>query len=171
MATDIQRLPLNRRTIAAGLALLTLLTAALFVMINTNKPASAAASDVISGYKDSFRLTTAANQQVQVGRLSLPQGSYTISAKLYTGPPMPSGYNTHVRCVLSTLQGDFDQTMVNHDGTTAFVPMVLNVVHRYTASGSVVLTCGHDFTAGDTYLYFVKITAIQANAVTNIRLP
>ena len=128
--------------------------------------ASLPATRGFSAFKDSFRLTTGANQTVQVARLNLPAGKYIVSAKLFTGPPI-SGLNEHVRCNLNA-GGDFDRTVVNHDATIAFVSLALNVAHEFTSPGSVTLNCGHDFTSGDTNLFFVKISAIEVANLSNV---
>lgn len=124
---------------------------------------------VISRYRDTHRLTTAAGQQVEIGRVNLPAGNYTIFAKMYPTVPLPSGYKKTIRCVLSA-GGDFDQTVVEHDGMIASVPITLNVVHTFPAAGPAILSCGYDYVAGDTYLRFIKVTAIPANQLSNAPL-
>lgn len=119
---------------------------------------------VYSGYRDQFQLTTAANGQVEVGRLNLPAGSYAVFAKLNVA--VAGGDNETIRCYLKA-GGDFDRSIANHDGTIAAVPMSLNVVHTYAAPGVVTLTCGHDVTRGSTPLTFIKITAIRASSLSN----
>jgi hypothetical protein len=122
-----------------------------------------------STFKDSFTLSTAANQLVQVARLKVPAGRYVVVAKLFTGPPQ-QGTNDHVRCDLSA-GGDFDRVVVNHDAITAFTSMSLNVVHRFSSPGTVSLRCGHVFSAGTTSLDFIKITAIRVRALSNVPSP
>jgi hypothetical protein len=122
-----------------------------------------------STFKDSFTLSTAANQFVQVARLKVPAGRYVVVAKLFTGPPQ-QGTNDHVRCELSA-GVDFDRVVVNHDAITAFTSMSLNVVHRFSSPGTVRLRCGHVFTASTTSLGFIKITAIRVRALSNVPSP
>lgn len=119
-----------------------------------------------STFKNSFRLTTGANQTDGVAKLSLPAGKYLIFAKLFTGPPI-SGLNEHVRCNLEA-GTDFDRVVVNHDAATAFVSMSLNVVHEFTSPDAVALRCGHDFTSGSTDLLFIKISAVEVGALSNV---
>lgn len=142
------------------------------LLLSGAAPASAAVAPgtVISGFKDQFHLQTGAGQQALVGALTLPAGSYSITAKLYTTVPLPAGLNATIKCILHTQEGDFDQTLVNHDAITASVPVALNVVHTYRGTGTVVLTCGHEVSRGETYLRFVKITAMSATTLTNVRL-
>jgi hypothetical protein len=127
--------------------------------------AQQAAPAIVSGYKDRFRLTTGANQWRRVGRVDLPAGSYAISAKLYVEVPL-DGHKTTVQCQL--LAGaDFDQTLVDHDALYAFDSLALNVVHTFPSPGSAILNCRHLFTAGDTYLGFVKIIAVRGSSLLN----
>ena len=130
---------------------------------------SQAGSAAFSSFKNSFTLTTAANQQVIVARRTVPAGRYVVVAKLYLGPPQ-SGLNEHVRCDL-TAGADFDRTVVNHDATTAFVSVSLNVVHRFLATSTVYLRCGHAFTSGSTSVNFIKITAIRVATLVNTQSP
>jgi hypothetical protein len=138
-----------------------------------SNPSVEVTGNTISGFKDRFHLRTAANQQVEIGRLNVPAGSYAISAKLYTIRPLPSpASSTTIRCVLSTLQGDYDQTIVSQDGTTTpAVSIALNVVHTYPEAGTIVLTCGYEQSSGETDLEFIKITALNAGTLTNRPMP
>jgi hypothetical protein len=161
----------SRRLAAAASAVV--LAPAVAALVASVTPASAGTQQsaapgpaaVYSGYKDQFQLVTAANRQVEVGRLALPAGSYTISAKLNLGVAN-NGYNEHIRCYLRA-GGDYDRAIANHDGTIAFVPMSMNVVHTFTGPDAAVLTCGHDFTSGTTPVSFVKITAVRASSLVN----
>jgi hypothetical protein len=163
---------LRRRLLLGGLAMMSALAVGLGGPVSTSATASPAPApgSVFSGYKNQMRLTTAATQQVQVGALALPAGSYTISAKLYTTVPLPAGLVSTIRCVLKAAN-DYDETWLNHNAMIAAVPMSLNVVHTFAAPGSVVLTCGYVYTSGDTYLRFVKITAIATGSLVNGPMP
>lgn len=125
-----------------------------------------------SAFKDSFTLTTPANQIATVARLNVPSGRYVVVAKLFLGPPQ-SGLNEHVRCDL-TAGADFDRTIVNHDATTAFVSVSLNVVHQFLLKDprkTVFLRCGHVFTSGSTPVQFIKISAIRVETLSNVQSP
>ncbi|MEW1841195.1 hypothetical protein AB0392_24905 [Nonomuraea angiospora] len=156
-----------RALVLLSAAVLLLITA---VTVLLPRRADAATGDVIAGWKNSFRLTTAANQQVEVARLNLPAGKYAIFAKLYTDIPLPDGLETAVKCGLWA-GGDNDQSMVNHDAMYAYEPIALNVVHDFTTSGATVLTCGHVWTSGQTDLNMIKITAISTGSLINVALP
>jgi hypothetical protein len=124
-----------------------------------------------SVFKDSFQLTTAANVLVPVARLDVPAGSYVAVAKLYTTVPVAhSGFAETVQCRL-TAGADFDQTFVTHDAVTAFGTVALNVVHQFTAPGSISLGCGHVFTNGQTTLQFVKVSALRVASLSNTASP
>ncbi|MCT9931667.1 hypothetical protein N5079_15745 [Planotetraspora sp. A-T 1434] len=163
--TDITRK--TRLGLTLLLSVLLLITA---VTVLLPRRADAATGDVIAGWKNSFRLTTAANQQVDVGRLNLPAGKYAIFAKLFIGLPLPSGLKTTVRCALWA-GVDNDQSIVDHDGNISGVPIALNVVHDFTTPGQAVLTCGHDVVSGQTDLGMIKITAISTGSLVNVPLP
>ncbi|MBZ4320096.1 hypothetical protein [Streptomyces huiliensis] len=160
---------MRRQVLFSALALATGAGVALAAMPGTAQSAPPGAAAVFSGYKDSYKLNTGANGLAEVGRLSLPEGSYTISAKLNLDVP-DGGHHQTIRCFLRA-GNDFDRLYANHDGTLAHVPMSLNVVHTFTASGNAVLTCGHSYTAGGTDISFVKITAVKASSLSNHRMP
>src|SRR4051812_8221906 len=80
-----------------------------------------------STFKDSFQLSTNANQFVTVARLNVPAGRYAIVAKLFVGPPA-NGLNDAVRCDLVAGQ-DFDRVVANHDAEIGFASLSLNVAH------------------------------------------
>jgi hypothetical protein len=166
----------RRRPSSLTFALFALLAAVLgtaggVAVLHASAPPAAAQaqSAAYSTFKDSFQLTTAANQFKEVARLTVPPGRYVVVAKLFTGPPQ-SGLNEAVRCDL-VAGADFDRTVVNHDATTAFTSLALNVVHRFTASGTIRLNCANVFTAGNTSLGFVKITASRVDILSNIPSP
>lgn len=171
-----------RVSVLALLALLVALAATSYAAsdIGDGLPSEAARADsplatshtgpaAFSTFKDSFTLTTSANRVATVARLPVPAGRYVVVAKLFLGPPQ-SGLNEHVRCDL-TAGGDFDRAAVNHDATTAFVSVSLNVVHQFLQGGIVYLRCGHIFTSGSAPVQFVKITAIRVEALSNVQSP
>jgi hypothetical protein len=44
-------------------------------------------------------------------------------------------------------------------------------VHRFTETGSVRLNCANIFTAGNTPLQFIKITATRVESLSNVPSP
>jgi hypothetical protein len=125
---------------------------------------------IISGYKNHFHLQHDAHQLVEVGRLALPAESYSIWAKAYLGIPRPEGLASTLRFRLQA-GNDFDAAIVSHDGTLPFASVALNVVHRYVTAGSATLTCEFLWTAGDTDIEFIKITAVSSGSLMNAPLP
>jgi hypothetical protein len=126
---------------------------------------SAVSGDVISGYKDQYHLVTGANQQALVGSLNLPAGGFAIFAKAYTTVPLPDGAARTIRCYLRAGQ-DFDQQIVDHDAVVAGATIALQVNHVFSSPGQVSLTCGYLYQSGQTYLGFVKLTAVAAGHVS-----
>ncbi|MFL1901137.1 hypothetical protein ACJWDR_18770 [Streptomyces tauricus] len=163
-----RKTPRRHRMVFALAALATGTGVGLVATAGTAQSAPPAPAAVYSGFKNQFTLTTVANGEREVGRLRLPAGSYTIFAKLNLD--VASGGNQHIRCFLRA-GGDFDRSIANHDGTIAFMPMSLNVVHTFAAPGSVVLRCGHVFAGGSTPVSFIKITAIRASSLSNTPMP
>jgi hypothetical protein len=171
-----------RVTVMALLALLVALAATSYAAsdIGDGSPTQPARADsplatshtgpaAFSTFKDSFTLTTQANQRVTVARLPVPAGRYVVVAKLYLGPPT-SGLSEAVMCDL-TAGADFDRSTVNHDATIAFVSASFNVVHRYKMPGTVFLRCTHAFSSGSAPVQFIKITAIRVETLSNVQSP
>jgi hypothetical protein len=127
-------------------------------------------TDIISGFRDHLQLAHGANQPVEVGRLNLPVGTYSIWAKFYLGIPRPEGLASTVSSRLQA-GNDFDVTIVTHDATIAFTSVALNVVHTFSTAGSAILTCEFLFADGDTDVEFLKITAVNAQSLQNHPLP
>ena len=127
-------------------------------------------TDIISGWKNHFMLKRGPNQPVEVGRLALPAGRYSIWAKFYVGIPRPEGLASTVRSRLQA-ENDFDIAIITHDGTISNVSVALNVVHTFPQAGSVVLTCEFLLAPGDTDIEFIKITAMNAENLVNNSLP
>jgi hypothetical protein len=59
--------------------------------------------------------------------------------------------------------------VVNHDATMAFTSTALNVVHRFTAAGTIRLNCANVFAAGNTSL--IKVTASRVDILSNVPSP
>jgi hypothetical protein len=141
-------------------------------MLNrTERLGELAVADIISGFKNHFQLELANGQTIQLGRLNLPSGSYSIWAKLYTGIPRPEGFldTLHFRLQAGN---DFDDVIVTHDGQIPNVAVALNVVHTFSAPGAAVLTCRNiGPSSNETDLHFIKITAVSGASFTNAPLP
>lgn len=99
-----------------------------------------------------------------VASLSVPTGKYAINAKLYIND---TSTLTSVRCDLAA-GGDFDRTITNNGVDTGedSASMALQVVHNFTAAGTVTLSCT-DSGDVDTTANFIKITAIRGPTLTN----
>jgi hypothetical protein len=106
-----------------------------------------------------------------LGHLSLPAGSYTVTAKAWMQSQAGTG-NSSVFCKL-TLGGTSDQGQADaQDGnaSTGTEPvrnemMNLSVTNRIGHAGKVLLTC-RNFGGGDTFLKFIKITAVTVRKIT-----
>ena len=124
-------------------------------------------ADITSGFKDAFDLKTDADQQVEIGKLTLPAGVYSIWAKLYIKPSDDDRRNIQFRL---QAENDFDIATSSRGGQRA-ASVALNVVHQFAQSGTVTLTGAHRGDDGDTELGFVKITAVRGGSLQNNPLP
>jgi len=128
-------------------------------------------TDIISGFKNHFKLKKDPGERVEVGRLALPAGRYSIWAKFYLGPPRPEGVTSStVKCRLQA-GNDFDDTIISHNRNVTGASAALNVVHSFTNAGFAALTCEFVDAAGDTNIEFIKITAVNAGVLVNNPLP
>jgi hypothetical protein len=128
-------------------------------------------TDIISGFKNHFQLKRGPGERVEVGRLALPAGRYSIWAKFYLGPPRPEGVASST--VKSRLQAgnDFDETIISHNRNITGASAAFNVVHSFTNAGSAVLTCEFVDATGDANIEFIRITAVNAGGLVNNPLP
>lgn len=152
----------------ALIGLVTLATGAgvgLVASAGTAQSAHTNPAAVYSSWKNYQRLTTSANSQVVVGRLSVPAGSWAISAKLNVDRPV-SGDRQTIRCFVRA-GGDYDRAIASHNRSLPYVPLSMNVVHKFSSTGTVYVTCGHNYVAGSTDLSFIKITAVKASYLSN----
>jgi hypothetical protein len=122
--------------------------------------------DIIAGFRDVFVLNAPANTPVQIGALNLAAGNYSIWAKLFVGLPASGDAFLQLRCRLQA-GGDFDETVVTKDANIGFASIALNVVHGFEEPGPVILTAESMFTATDTNLQFIKITALEVGSISN----
>jgi hypothetical protein len=130
-----------------------------------------------SGFKDSGGII--ANDFATVGSLKVPAGSYVIVAKLNVIQPSPAPggeLNLTVECKLQA-GGDFDEALVHivgddnggAAGTTAAVPVDLNVVHTFASAANASVIC-KDADVGDARWTFLKITAFKVSGISNTSL-
>jgi len=124
-------------------------------------------ADITSGFKDAFQLITDSNQQVEIGRLALPAGTYSIWAKVFIKPTDSDRKNIQFRL---QAEGDFDITTASR-GNERAASVALNVVHTFAGPGNVVLTGAHQGDDGKTDLGFIKITAVRGGSLQNSPLP
>jgi hypothetical protein len=96
----------------------------------------------------------------QLASLTIPNpGSYVIWGKAYFTAPLT---NT-ITCRLQA-GSDFDQTQAS-PGAGGPESMALNVVHTYTAAGTVTLACSGSIVGGQAN--FIKLSAIQVASLAN----
>jgi hypothetical protein len=126
---------------------------------------------IFSAWRNDFTLKRAQNQRVEVGRLSLPIGRYSIWAKFYLGLPQIPGVDSQTVQARLEAGNDFDVSRVSNSFTTPGAVAALNVVHFFPVAGAAVLTCEFPFRSGETDILFIKITAVNADSLTNTRIP
>ena len=128
-------------------------------------------TDIFSAWRDNFTLEQPQGDLTEVGRLSLPIGRYSISAKFYLGLPMIPG--VELQTVQATLKAgnDSDVSWVSNSFANQGAVAALNVVHFFPVAGTAVLECEFPNSPGKTDIRFIKITAISADALTNTPMP
>jgi hypothetical protein len=133
-----------------------------------HRAAPAAATPIIkSGFKNG-PVTVTGSTLKTVASMSLGAGSWAIFAKAFLhGGTKPSV----VLCQL-TAGADFDPAdaaLETGPGSAFEQTIALNVVHKFSTAGSVTLACKSPGTT--VSVNYIKITAIQAGTLTNVRLP
>ncbi len=136
-------------------------------------------SSGVTGFKngpgDVPSVPSAADPGATIGTLALGRGNYAIFAKLYVedratlDPPQ-----VEVTCRLEG-GGDFDEssTMLFPGGVRDRAAISLQVAHAFPSPGSAVVKCRDDLPPpnANTFFYFLKITAIRLERVTNVTIP
>jgi len=119
---------------------------------------------VISGLSPGgFTVAPAAFQRVRY--LSLPAGSFAVSAKVWVGHV--SGPTIATTCELR-LGADFDQGMVwQAAGILKAAPLMLQAVHTYASPGLAELWCRQSGSSGQIGAYNVQMTAVRAGTFSN----
>jgi len=132
--------------------------------------------DAYSRFKDGpfFLLSTASHNPFPNGtvqdivHLDVTPGLYVIFAKGFAVDH--SGFGaTVVDCKLIA-GADFDHVQVGLEAGDSLrsdrEAFSLNVLHNFTAAGTIVLRCSCD--ADDADLYFLKVTAMRVNSYWNL---
>jgi hypothetical protein len=134
-------------------------------------------STTVAGFKngpgDVPSVPSVTDAAATIGTLAVPAGNYAIFAKLSVedilgADPDP---DSTVTCRLEA-GADSDEST-----TELLVPwratISLQVVHSFTAAGSVVVKCRDDLPApnANTTFRFLKISAIEQGSVSNVALP
>jgi hypothetical protein len=139
--------------------------------VSWNKAGPAGPSHVYASFHDAatfvpFSTTTT------LGSLALPRGTFTVFAKAWVQSQAGSG-NSDVFCSL-VLGPNFDEGTVDaQDGNAPTGPepvrnemLELNVNGPLSGPGHALLKC-RNFGGGNTFLKFIKITAIKVGGLTN----
>jgi hypothetical protein len=120
---------------------------------------------IISGFLDASSIIPGDGAAHTVGTLSLPAGSWAVSAKLTVGETT-SGYYSFVSCRL-VMGSDSDRTnVVVHDSEEHFATVELVRAHTFASGGNAKLVCVVDGTDSSIQASNVKVTAVQAASLT-----
>ncbi len=130
--------------------------------------ARAAATPIIkSGFKNG-PVTVTGSTFKAVATMPLGAGGWAIFAKAF----LHGGANPSVVTCQLTAGPDFDPTdaALETGPASAFEQTIaLNVVHKFATAGGVKLACKSPGTT--VSVNFIKITAIKAGTLTNVKLP
>jgi hypothetical protein len=159
---------LSRRffvVLAATLAALMALVLSSGVNSAHSQATAITANKAFSGFHDAS--IALPNSLAPIATLNIPAaGSYVINAKL-SAHNSSSTSSPGATCTL-TAGGDFDTLPFDVDGSTNDddEAVAMQVVHTFTAPGSVTLRCTDNGT-GDVGARFTKITAVQVAELSN----
>jgi len=141
---------------------------------------------VFAGFNDGPGQIPMGVEPQQIATLDLPEGDYAIFAKMQVAHPDQTG-DSYVRCTL-TAGADSDaadlvleNTKEGGDqfwGEASRQVMKLQVVHRFEAPGTIVLSCADGFPIpfgtglGDENTLFtqLKIIAMRVSSISNVVL-
>ncbi len=134
---------------------------------SANGAAPAVGSPIIKvGFKNGPVSFTGGNKTV--ASMSLTKASWDIFAKAF----LHGGAKPNVVTCTLVAGADYDSTVVALEvgPTSAFSEsFALNVAHKFTSAGTVKLQCT---SIGTTVsVNYIKISAIQAGTLTNVKLP
>jgi hypothetical protein len=115
---------------------------------------------------------------VEIARLDLPAGSFAVSAKLTVTNTLGEGSDDRVLCALRA-EADFDLaelvlpedvfTLIQHPYNAA-AGLTMQLVHHFSAPGSVTLSCFEQDSQPDLSFQDLKITAIEGSSLSNVFL-
>lgn len=155
----------------AGLAMAGLAVSGVALASTPSVPGVVAGPQVYAGYHNNAVPLPYKPNTTTVGSLSVPSGSYTVTAKAWVQSQAGIG-NSAAYCKL-TLGGSSDQVQVDAqdgNGDAARQPvrnasMFLTLSGSVTSGSTVKLTCGN-LGGGYTVLKYIKITATKLGALS-----
>ena len=123
-------------------------------------------------WKNDGPLPLPVGEEVPVGSMHLPQGSWAVFAKLGVIVTQSTGNNGKIRCRL-VAGADADRsahTLYDPSATDSRLVLGLEIAHRFSApgGGTARLTCRA--TVEDVEASFVRLAAIRAGRLTTIAL-
>ena len=114
----------------------------------------------------------------EIARLDLPAGSFAISAKLTVTNTFDERFDDRVLCALRA-EADVDQaelvlpedvnTVIQHPYNAA-AGLTMQLVHHFSAPGSVTLSCYEQDSDADLSFQDLKIIAIEGSRLSNVFL-
>jgi hypothetical protein len=114
----------------------------------------------------------------EIARLDLPAGSFAVSAKLTVTNTSGERFDDRVLCALSA-EADVDRaelvlpedvnTVIQHPYNAA-AGLTMQLVHHFSAPGSVALSCYEQDSDPDLSFQDLKITAIAGSSLSNVFL-
>jgi hypothetical protein len=107
-------------------------------------------------------------QPTKLVSLTIPKpGNYVILAKMFASDQGNTPEIGDVTCQLDA-HGDLDSTTVT-ESEFFNRPLSLEVVHTFTAAGSVDFNCGAEATLRSGQANWIKIVAIRVGSLTNTK--
>ena len=132
---------------------------------------------IFSGFNDGpVALPTGFPQEI--ARLELPAGNFAISAKMTVTNTFDGGFDDRSLCTLRA-EADVDQaelvlpedvnTVIMHPYNAA-AGLTMQLVHHFSAPGSVILSCYEQDAQADLSYRDLKIVAIEGSSISNLFL-
>jgi hypothetical protein len=130
---------------------------------------------VFAGFYDGPVPLPRADEQTAIATLDLPPGDFAVFVKLtIVNNRFDDDESSRDRaiCRLNALP-DFDdaEILVPENGFVfreAAVGLTMQVVHRFSGGGRVIVSCYEDDSILDLYFANLKITAIEASSISNV---
>ena len=136
------------------------------------------AGRIFSGFNDG-PVPMPSGFPAEIARLDLPAGSFAVSAKLTVTNTFGERFDDRVLCALSA-EADLDRaelvlpedvnTVIQHPYNAA-AGLTMQLVHHFSAPGSVTLSCYEQDSEPDLSFQDLKITAIEGSSLSNVFLP